>query len=446
MLKQVLFSTARTISFKELAFFFLPLGFSSLLVNLSHILINATLARSLYPEVTIASYGVAMSLFGLFEKPVVLLRQTCSALVRDRVSFAAMAKVTAFTLAAILLLSLLIAYSPLSEWIFRYGFGAEDNLINQTTAIYQILIFVTIFSGMRCLFHGVIIYNRLTKWLTVGMVIRLLVMRIVALSFIITGHVHDGRVGAIIFLVGMFIECSVAVWEGSRLRKKMPEEIPDHPVHSVRPIFTFYRPLIFASLIAVFISPMINAFLGMTDEAVSALASFAVASNVSNMVLSFFSYGHQTVLNFYRQHPRDVTRFTAMISLLPALLLAAISFTPVGPWFLSAIMGLSGELHTQSLLIMRIYILFALVFPWLDFCNGLLMLRGLTRVMAYSQMANFTVVLVASSSLALWQPEWNGMIGALALSLGVLAEFTVDTIALNRKGNKYAGIKRSAHC
>jgi hypothetical protein len=115
-----------------------------LLFNLSHILINATLARSPYLEVTIASYAVAMSLFGLFEKPAVLLRQTCSALVRDRVSFAAMAKVTAFTLTAILLLSLLIAYSPLSEWIFRYGFEAEDTLVNQTTAIYQILIFVNL--------------------------------------------------------------------------------------------------------------------------------------------------------------------------------------------------------------------------------------------------------------------------------------------------------------
>ncbi|WP_089969026.1 multi antimicrobial extrusion protein MatE [Lihuaxuella thermophila] len=445
MLKQVLFSNYRSISFKELAFFFLPLGFSSLLVNLSHILINATLARSPYPEATIASYAVAMSLFGLFEKPVVLLRQTCSALVRDRISFAAMSKVTAYTLAAIFLLSLLIAYSPLSEWIFRYGFGAEEALVNQTTAIYQILMFVTIFSGLRCLFHGIIIYNRLTKWLTVGMVIRLIVMGMVALFFIATEHVHDGRVGAIIFLIGMFIECSVAVWEGFRLRKAMPEEIPDHPVHSVRPIFTFYRPLIFASIIAVLISPIIHAFLGWTDEAVSALASFAIASNVSNMVLSFFTYGHQTVLNFYKQHPRDVIRFTAMISLLPALLLAAVSFTPVGPWFLTTIMGLSGELHSQSLLILRIYILFALVFPWLDFCNGLLMLNGLTRIMAYSQLANFTVVLVSAFSLALWQPEWNGMIGALALSLGVLAEFAVDSIALNRKGNKFAGIKRSAH-
>lgn len=75
------------VSMRRLLLFFIPMGISALMINLSHVIINGTLARSDNPEMVLAGYALAMSLLIVTEKPAVLFRQTCSALVRDRTSF-----------------------------------------------------------------------------------------------------------------------------------------------------------------------------------------------------------------------------------------------------------------------------------------------------------------------------------------------------------------------
>ncbi|WP_231686999.1 hypothetical protein [Bacillus sp. JCM 19034] len=139
-----------------------------MLVTLSHIIINGTLTRATDAEVIIASYVIAMSLFSIMERLGVLLRNACSALVRDRVSFQAMAMVAVYVVATLMLFSATIAYTPIGPWIFEHIFGAEQAMIGQIVEVYQILIIVTFFSAIRCLFQGVIIFNRQTKWLTIG--------------------------------------------------------------------------------------------------------------------------------------------------------------------------------------------------------------------------------------------------------------------------------------
>ncbi len=156
------------VSLKQLWFFFLPLGFSATLVTLSHVIINSTLARAANPEVVIASYALPMSLLALTERPAVLLRQTCSALVRDRVSFRAMASVSHVVLTCAIMLGLLVSYTPIGEWVFLYFFGVERDLLEPIIHVYRILMFVSFFSGLRCLYHGIIIFNMRTKWLTIA--------------------------------------------------------------------------------------------------------------------------------------------------------------------------------------------------------------------------------------------------------------------------------------
>ncbi|WP_228275743.1 hypothetical protein [Gracilibacillus oryzae] len=106
------------ISFRILLLFFIPLGLSASLVTISHVIINSTLARAPDPAIVIASYSIAMSLFAIFERCAVILRQTCSTLVRDQVSFKLMRTATFYVLSIIFVLSLLIAYSPIGVWFF----------------------------------------------------------------------------------------------------------------------------------------------------------------------------------------------------------------------------------------------------------------------------------------------------------------------------------------
>lgn len=422
------------VTFRQLLTFFIPLGISASLVTISHVIINSTLARSTNPEIIIASYALPLSILGITERPAVLMRQTCSALVRDRVSFRAMSVISWYIFASIMLLGALICYSPIGKWVFLHFFGVEESLIQPMLDVYKILMFVSFFSGLRCLYHGIIIFNMRTKWLTIGMIIRLVAMYLLSLYFIQTNQVNSGQVGAIIFLSGMMIEAGVSFWEGRSLLKQIPEKKPDHPVERPRQIFQFYRPLLFSSIIAVIIGPAVNAFLGKTMDFQLAVASFAIAASLTQLVQSFFSYIHQIVLNFYRKDPSSVIRFTFILAFIPGLLIALLSYTPLGPWFMQTVMGVNERLMHASLDTLRVFMITTLVFPWLDFGNGMIMLKGETKVMVWSQAANVSVTLI-TLVLGVWMsPGWNGMVGALAQSLGVAAETAVVWFVLRELG------------
>ena len=61
-------SSGKGVNFRILFNFFIPLGISASLVTISHVIINSTLLGAPDPVVVIASYSVAMSLFGIFER------------------------------------------------------------------------------------------------------------------------------------------------------------------------------------------------------------------------------------------------------------------------------------------------------------------------------------------------------------------------------------------
>lgn len=420
------------VAFQTLLKFFIPLGISASLVTISHVIINSTLARAANPAVVIASYSVAMSLFVIFERCAVILRQTCATLVRDRHSFKLVSKLTIILLSAILLISLIIGYSPLGKYFFSYVLGVQDHMLAPTLSAYRVLMFVTIFSGIRCLYQGVIISNLRTKWLTIGMVVRLLIMAFLSWIIIKNGWVNHGYVGAYIFLAGMVVEALVSPIEGRAIVKKMPDKKEGHEIQHPIQVRKFYMPLLLASLIAVMISPATNAVLGTSGIAEIAIASYAVALSVINLLLSFSTYVHQIVINFYEEDPKTVFRFSFIFSFLPALLLVVIAYSPLGVWGLQHIMGVSGELLDQSLKAMKFFIIFALSFPWLDYVNGVLMLKGQTKVMTFSQSGNVLTTIIMLLCLIFFIPNGGGFIGALAQSIGLMMEVVIAYVFLKR--------------
>lgn len=417
------------VSMMKLWSFFLPLGISASLVTISHVIINGTLSRSADPERIIASYAVAMSLLAITERPAVLLRQACSALVRDKRSFRATLTVAQLVFASIMAMGLIISYSPLGTLVFKGIFGVGEDSVRDVIRVYQVLMFVSIFSGIRCFYQGVIIYNLRTKWLTIGMAIRLAGMYAMSLYFIHTG-VHSAVVGAVIFLFGMMIEAAVSFAEGRLLVRKMPEKLENHDIERKRHVFSFYRPLLFSSFISVWIGPAINAVLGKTWDAHLAISSFAIAASLVMLLSSFFSYFHQIVLNFYRIDPAAVRKFTLMLGFVPAILMGVIAFTPAGALLLEHVIGVHGRLQEESMRVLRGFVLFALVMPWLDVMNGLVLVRGQTKLIIGSQISNLSITFT-TLIVCLWTaPEWNGSIGAWAQSAGMAAELLFVTLAL----------------
>jgi hypothetical protein len=420
------------LSWRRLFTFFVPLGVAASLVTISHVIINGTLARATNPETVIASYAIAGSLLTITERPSSLLRQTCSALAKDRISFQAVTYVTKVFLAFVMLVGLLIVYTPVGHGIFKYLFGVEPALLSSVIDVYQILMFVSAFSVIRNIYQGVIISHNRTKWLTIGMFFRLAVMYALSLYYVISDNITSGRVGAIIFLAGMIIEAAVSYWEGRNIVRTMPLKQMDHMVENKADVFQFYKPLLLSSFVAMFIGPMINIILGKTTGIFLSISAFAIASSLMQLMLSFFTYIHQIVLNFHDINASLVRRFSLCIGFIPFLLLIGVAYTPLGPWLLEHMMSVKGDLLHESLLTLRAFALYTLVMPWLDYGNGLILLRGQTKTMFRSQTANALCTIIVLIILIAILPGWNGMVGAFAQSFGLLAELMIIWIVIRR--------------
>ncbi|RKP54287.1 multi antimicrobial extrusion protein MatE [Cohnella endophytica] len=417
-------SNHEPVSLRRLFLFFIPMGISVLLINLSHVIINGTLARSDNQEIILAGYALAMSLLGVTEKPGVLFRQTCSALVRDRISFRAVRQVGFYVFGASLVFGGLVAYTPFGHWIFGGAYGADPIVEREAVHAYYALMFLSVFSGVRCLYQGIIIYKMRTRWLTIAMIFRLGGMFLLSQYFLRVG-VDSALQGTIIFVFGMMIEAGISMWEATRLLKKMPEKSVECEVTRPKEVAAFYNPLLYSSLVVVWLLPIMNALLGTTTRGTLAVASFAVAGSLMNLVLGFFTYFHQIALLFVKTNPAIVRRFTLLLGFVPPILMIGLAFTPLGPWMFYHILGVRGELLHACIHALRGFLPFVLLFPWLDTLNGIVMAHGETKLMFASQLANAALTAICIVLLVLFLPGWNGVLGSLAQSCGVLAELSL---------------------
>jgi hypothetical protein len=409
------------VTLRQLFAFFIPMGISVLLINLSHVIINGTLARADNQEIILAGYALGMSMLVVTERPAVLLRQTCSALVRDRVSFRAVRRVAFYVFGSALVFGGLVAYTPLGHWIFGGAYGADPVVEREAIHTFYALMFLSVFSGLRCLYQGIIIYKMRTKWLTIGMIFRLTGIFLLSQYFLHVG-VTSAMLGSIIFVFGMVIEASISWLEATKLLKDMPEITENCDIATPKQVLGFYNPLLFSSLIVVWILPIMNALLGTTDRGTLAVASFAVAGSLMNLILGFFTYFHQIALLFVKSDPAIVRKFTLMLGFIPPLLLLLMSFTPIGSWMFFHVLGVKGELLQSCIHAFRGFFPFVLIFPWLDTLNGVVMAHGKTKLMFGSQISNAIVTAAAIFLLVLLLPNWNGVLGSFAQSAGLIAE------------------------
>jgi len=363
-------------------------------------------------------------LLNVTEKPAILLRQTCSALVRDRLSYRSVRFIGYCLFGASLSFGALVAYTPVGHWVFGIAFGAGPEVEAQAIIAWQALMFLSVFSGLRCLFQGVIIFRMRTKWLTVGMVFRLTGMFLLSRLFVFIG-IASAWQGAVIFVAGMMIEAFVSWLECKRLVKELPERLENHPVFRPKQVLPFYRPLLLSSLVAVWVAPILNAVLGTTEHATLSIASFAVAGSLMNLMLGFFTYFHQIALHFGKTNPRQVRRFTLMLGFVPAFFLSLLAFTPAGPWMLTHLLGVKQDLLQASLHALRGFLPFVLVFPWLDTLNGFVMNQGETKLMFASQISNAVMTTLLIVVLVMALPGWHGIHGSLAQSGGLAAELAL---------------------
>lgn len=423
------------LSYRQLSAFFIPLGISASLTSITHVIINGTLSRGDDAAFIIACYAVAMAVFGIIEKPMIVFRQASSALVTDRRSFKLLGVFFIYILITTMIISAILGYTPIGNWLYIHVFNATENMVTAIDLTFRVITFVVVFSGIRGIYQGIIINHLETNWVTIGVVTRLLSMFIVSYFFVLFDYITSVG-GGIIFLVGMLVEALISVYKGHDLLKREPKEKHTNRLLKAD-ISKFYFPLAFYFIIQSLLVPLIYILLAKSNNIEMGIASFALAFSITQMMLGFFMYTHQLVLQFYKDHKQKVIKFVIIISIVPTLLLCLICYTPIGMIFMEKIMGADEVLSIATIAVLKFFIIKTLVFPWVDFLNGFLMLKRQTNKMLTAQIGNIVIAIISMILLVSLFPHLDGINGSIAASIGELAGFIIVGIIVYRTTDRY---------
>src|SRR5437764_6122233 len=116
---QASLATGQAISYLALLLFYLPLGFSGLIMTLDLPVVNAVLNRLPNPDTSVAALRVAFSLALVYEASHISMIDVSTTMSADRRVFAMLRRFYVVMAVVLLLLASLIVFSPIYDFIVR---------------------------------------------------------------------------------------------------------------------------------------------------------------------------------------------------------------------------------------------------------------------------------------------------------------------------------------
>ena len=415
--------------------FYAPLAASNAMMTISHAIINGSLNRTSQPTQSIASYAVANSICVLAESPMVMLRQTGAALVRDRAGWATYMRVALLAAAVDQLLCLAIAWTPLAHVVIHHWMGARDEMFPAAVNAFRVLMFVSLFSALRSIFHSVLLVKQKTLWVTLGMALRVIVMLALAAFFTQTGWLDSGMRGGVIFLAGMAVESLSAFGSFRKWFHSLPQEAPrtetSAPPLTFRRVAVFYLPLVVAAITGAMTMSIINAGLSRIPQPQSVIATAAIGSVVTYLLMGPLFMIHQVSLFFSAPlagaHPHDrrdrtVGWFCVQTGVGATVIIGLLAWTPLGEWLLVRAFQAPADLLSHVEDVLRISMFLPLIAVWNEYRNGKLLAAGHSRVLTMSKLLNISTLVLTVMLLVKATPSLGARISPIASLCALTAE------------------------
>ncbi|MCX6553033.1 MAG: hypothetical protein NTY02_18865 [Acidobacteria bacterium] len=389
------------LSTRTILAFWLPLAATWLMMSVEGPYVAAITARMPEAAYNLAAYGVAFSLAWLVESPIMMLLTASNTLVRDRQSFVALRRF-AYRLNGILTAVMVVGIIPP---VFHFVTGTVMGLPPEVARLVHIGAAILIpwpaAIGYRRFYQGILVRHRLTRRVAYGTVVRLTSMSLTAAVLALTTTIHGSSIGCAALAVGVVMEAAASRWMSRHVVAAIlagPELAGPAPL-AQRAILRFYYPLALTSVISLVTGPLLTFFMGRSRSPIESLAVLPV---VQSLVFLFRSGGvaYQeagvALSGRHGEHDREVGRVARWLGTGASLALAVILFSPLAPWWLAGVSGLSPELADFAVLPARLLVLLPAMEYWLSFQRSRFILNGQTRVITIAtacEVAGIAIVL-----------------------------------------------------
>jgi hypothetical protein len=287
--------TTAPISYLSLFLFYLPLGFSGLMMTLDLPIVNAVLNRFPNPDTSVAALRVAFSLALVYEASHICMIDLSTALSTDQRVFYLLRRFYIVLAGVLLVVASIIAFSPAYDYIVRGVMNIPLSVSEAARPAVWAFLLWPIPIGWRRLCQGALIRHGHPKPVGAGGIVRLgaLVVALVFFGWLGTNvlPLQPSAIAVLAMLVSVTAESAAVQGWTSRVLRSMPEDTAGKPAPTLRDIWHFFFPLSGTAIMSTLVQPVLTA--GIASAAIAwaspngsvvAVASYAVAWSVAFLV------------------------------------------------------------------------------------------------------------------------------------------------------------------
>ncbi|MFW5982062.1 MAG: hypothetical protein ACOCQO_02520 [Halanaerobiaceae bacterium] len=418
----------KQLTYKQLFLFFLPLAITPTIIGTSHSIADAGLARLPSPELSIAIFSIVKGLTNVIKGPIYMSRHLVASMVDDRESYYLSMKFLTFFCAILLFILMILAYTPLGEWVFRNIIGlTEAEQINFAYLSLRITCFLPLVELLRNSNQGLVISLKKTNLILPGIILRVIFVSGLLFWTVQTQSILGITAGSIAWLVGIGIEGLFVLGSIFYLYKspaKAAELIPQQNSSKLtyKSIIKFSIPLGIMMSLASFIQPVIQSSLARSVSPTQALAAFGVAMGLLVILTGGIGMLHNVSLVYAGSHGDKnwayIFRFSLFIGVFFSLVIFIISVTPIGFWVFNNVIGVSVEITAIARGTMLVFSLIPLFRAIREAYWGLLMTERNTGIIGIAKLANIVAVTITLIPTLFILDIHPAIIAAIAYTMG----------------------------
>ncbi len=345
----------KNLTYKTILIFWFPLALTWLLMSVEGPFLASIIARMAEPKFNLAAYGVAFSFALIVEAPVIMLMSASTALVKDYHSFKKLRNFTYFLNGTITLFMLVLLIPAVFEFI-------AIDLIALPTRVEEItyLAFIALLPwpaaiGYRRFYHGILIRNNLTKFVTFGTAVRLATMLSTTIILFAFANLDGAVIASIALSLGVMLEAIISKYFVINILAKIKVAQNENPTEKLtyKGIIQFYYPLAMTSILSLGVHPFVTFLIGQSRMSIESLAVLPV---INSLVFVFRAVGlsfHEAFIALLGKNGegyKPLRNFGFMVASVATIFLFGITTTPLATIWFHNISGLSIELTKLSII------------------------------------------------------------------------------------------------
>jgi len=333
-------STSRNeLTYRKILITWLPLVASWTLMSMELPAINAIVARLANPEINLAAYGGFVFPIALtIEAPIIMLLAGSTALSRDWKSYRKLRKITLWMGGILGLLHLVIAITPLFDFIANVILQVPSELVEPGRMAFLVMIPWTPAIAFRRFQQGAMIRFGHSHAVGETTLVRLITVSIILAIGITTKAIPGAVLAGLAQGLGVTSE---ALFAGFRIRKFFPDikKAPEMEQKlTIRRFINFYAPLALTSSLWLLWQPLISGSVSRMPDPIESLAIWSVVTGLLFMIRSPGVAYNEAVVALSEEPGsyHKLKRFSWIASLITTIVAAIFVLTPLSQlWFTS---------------------------------------------------------------------------------------------------------------